>query len=96
MQFRDNSWMKFSNIQLFPTLQYVREDSAQAKKSYEDKFGAKGAKAAKAAKETKPSEGGEEEEAKVADAKETARRGGAAAKVCLLCVLSNFLHFTVA
>lgn len=31
--------------------QYVREDSAQAKKSYEDKYGggAKGAKAAKAA-----------------------------------------------
>lgn len=57
---------------------YVREDSAQAKKSYEDKFGAKGAKAAKAAKETKPTEGVEDEESKVADAKETARRGGAA------------------
>ena len=30
-------------------MQYFREDAAQAKKSYEDKFGAKGAKGAKTA-----------------------------------------------
>lgn len=60
---------------------YLREDSAQAKKSYEDKFGAKGAKAAKAAKESKFEEAGSED-AKVADAKETgrARAGSATAK----------------
>jgi len=57
---------------------YFREDGAQAKKSYEDKFGAKGAKAAKAAKEAKveePTIGGEP---RIAEAKEASgARAGA-------------------
>eukprot|EP01036_Dinobryon_divergens_P031842 gene31842-41322_t len=49
---------------------YFREDSAQSKKSYEDKFGAKGAKAAKAAKETKVSELDTFADLKVAESKD--------------------------
>jgi len=63
---------------------YVREDSAQAKKSYEDKFGAKGAKGAKMAKEAKlATESTDEgEDSKVADAKDSrGRPTGGAAKV---------------
>jgi hypothetical protein len=55
---------------------YVREDAAQAKKSYEDKYGAKGAKAAKAAKalggEVKDLDDDEDVKAS-ADAKEVGR-----------------------
>mmetsp|Transcript_13897 Transcript_13897/g.18999 ORF Transcript_13897/g.18999 Transcript_13897/m.18999 type:complete len:256 (-) Transcript_13897:346-1113(-) len=54
---------------------YFREDGAQSKKSYEDKFGAKGAKAAKAAKESKVSDLDNFGEMKVAESKEVA--GGA-------------------
>jgi hypothetical protein len=58
---------------------YVREDAAQAKKSYEDKFGAKAAKAAKAAKEAEVDPEEDASDAK-AEAKEGSRgsRGGAA------------------
>eukprot|EP01040_Poterioochromonas_malhamensis_P005088 gene5085-5453_t len=62
---------------------YLREDSAQAKKSYEDKFGAKGAKAAKAAKDGAKvvnAESVDNEDSKVADAKETRSRSASAAK----------------
>jgi len=59
---------------------YFREDSAQTKKSYEDKFGAaaKGAKgSAKAAKYVEDEEGGAlDGEAKIAEAKESMRGGG--------------------
>lgn len=41
------------------SLQYFREDASQAKKSYEDKFGAKGAKGAKAAGSKKETPGEE-------------------------------------
>lgn len=54
-------------------MQYIREDAAQSKKSYEDKFGAKGskaAKAAKAAKEIEDAEASADADAKVADAKD--------------------------
>ena len=63
--------------------QYFREDAAQAKKSYEDKFGAKGKKGTAAAKSTasdaaaaKPVAGGEEKT--TAEAKEGHARGVAA------------------
>jgi len=61
---------------------YIREDSAQAKKSYEDKFGgAKGAKGAKGSKDTKPEgEVDAEDDTRFADAKEVRSRGGNAAK----------------
>lgn len=60
---------------------YIREDSAQAKKSYEDKFGAKGAKGAKGSKETRTEgEADVEDDSRYADAKETRPRGGSSAK----------------
>eukprot|EP01039_Chlorochromonas_danica_P001988 gene1988-2169_t len=62
---------------------YVREDSAQAKKSYEDKYGAKGVKAAKAAKEVKAIEGGEEDKAASADAKDSRARAASGAKAAV-------------
>lgn len=62
---------------------YVREDAAQAKKSYEDKFGAKAAKAAKAAKDAELEDGmaavslaGSDAKA---EAKETSRAVGSGA-----------------
>lgn len=54
---------------------YFREDSAQSKKSYEDKFGEKGSKAAKAAKDSKLSELDTFGELKVADAKDLPSTG---------------------
>lgn len=61
---------------------YLREDTAQAKKSYEDKFGAKGAKAAKAAKDSKLAgvDVVDAEDSKVADAKDSRSRSSSAAK----------------
>jgi hypothetical protein len=59
---------------------YFREDGAQAKKSYEDKFGAKGSKAAKAAKESKTEESlTASGEVRIAEAKESSRSGATAA-----------------
>eukprot|EP00595_Chromulina_sp_UTEXLB2642_P002418 CAMPEP_0196761564 /NCGR_PEP_ID=MMETSP1095-20130614/846_1 /TAXON_ID=96789 ORGANISM="Chromulina nebulosa, Strain UTEXLB2642" /NCGR_SAMPLE_ID=MMETSP1095 /ASSEMBLY_ACC=CAM_ASM_000446 /LENGTH=89 /DNA_ID=CAMNT_0042111283 /DNA_START=577 /DNA_END=846 /DNA_ORIENTATION=- len=68
---------------------YIREDAAQSKKSYEDKFGSKSSKASKAAaKAAKDIEDAQiaEEDAKLADAKEgvaslslNGRTGGAKA-----------------
>jgi hypothetical protein len=64
---------------------YVREDSAQAKKSYEDKYGAKGAKAAKAAAKGLVAEGTDDAKAAalvgaVADAKDSRSRTASGAK----------------
>jgi hypothetical protein len=81
--------------------QYFREDSAQAKKSYEDKFGAKGAKSAKAAKYVDDEEAALDAESKIAEAKDSAAgvvraRPVAGAKVC--CVgcfqISSFDFFS--
>ena len=68
------------------SVQYFREDSAQAKKSYEDKFGAKGAKSAKTAKYVDDEEAALDAESKIAEAKDgaagVARARPAGAKVC--------------
>lgn len=63
--------------------QYFREDAAQAKKSYEDKFGSKASKSEKAVlAEAKPATNGgksKDEEKLTAEAKDSGRAGGAAA-----------------
>ena len=42
---------------MFPLFQYIREDAAQAKKSYEDKYGSKGVKPEKAVSSSASSSG---------------------------------------
>jgi len=58
---------------------YFREDAAQIKKSYEDKFGAKSAKSSKASKDIKEidTEASIDSDAKVAEAKDSGRNRGA-------------------